>query len=671
VTVDVRIRRCTMTIRRRDGWSWGPAPQPHVDAALTGVEAALEAALAEAGVPAGVDAHLDEPVYLEVGSDGVATVATWNALVERLRSLPAAAADVAGGSRPQDEGGAGALGNGNGIPEAGVAGEHAAGALARTLARWSRGGRMALIVSAWPAALVQTWIAAVSDAVRRPVVAPSDAPGALTAEAVELIADGVLGAAAPQPSAREAADRLLVLLGALIAALGDRLPDAAAQALARQRVAGSGGANQAPAEQRVTGAHDATAPAEQRLIGAGDAAQQQTTRGDEPVDGAPGTTLEPITVGGEPAADADTTARLQITRDHEPVDTTIQAEVTPDDEPGTSADTATQAANDEPTAGPGPSTPQPITSPQQLIPDDEPAAVAARAAAATTLPPARASGAAATGRPVPPLERVIPALPLLVLAQLSRIGYVDAIVGATAAASLPLGAGALGAAVAGKVLPAPGRGWSREPAEAAAVVLASGGSAEHLPEALAAIAAHEQDLVASLAAALQSAYADGRSAKDELLVWAGDEGIVCGEEEGLLPAVWATSEPELDAALASLGRPPVRRGDGFAQLARVLDERPGLPRTDAPALERQLGAAAGTALGLIALGLWGSAGQAATPLLALERLADLEARVRSGPDGLLVSIPRGQRWLDLSRGGLLDLFTIPWLPAGRLEIGTW
>jgi hypothetical protein len=306
-----------------------------------------------------------------------------------------------------------------------------------------------------------------------------------------------------------------------------------------------------------------------------------------------------------------------------------------------------------------------VAAPRRPTPEDGPLLGAPRAA------PAGTHGAAANRRPAPPREQVVPALPLLVLAQLSRIGYVDAIVGAAAAARLPDGAGALGAAIAGKVLPPPGRGWSREPAEAGAVAVASGGPAGLVPEALAAIAAHEQDLVAPLAAALQSAYAEGRSAKDELLVWAGEEGIVCGEEEGLLPAAWVASETELDDALASLGHPPNRRDARFAPLARALHERPGLPRIDAPALERQLGAATGTALGLIALSLWGSAGQAPTPLLALERLEDLEARVRFGRDGLLMSIPRGQRWLDLQRGGLLELFAIPWLPAGRLEIGTW
>ena len=48
-------------------------------------------------------------------------------------------------------------------------------------------------------------------------------------------------------------------------------------------------------------------------------------------------------------------------------------------------------------------------------------------------------------------------------------------------------------------------------------------------------------------------------------------------------------------------------------------------------LDRHLGAAAGTALGLIAHNLWGAPGMTTTPLLALERLGDLEVRQRAVP----------------------------------------
>jgi hypothetical protein len=206
-----------------------------------------------------------------------------------------------------------------------------------------------------------------------------------------------------------------------------------------------------------------------------------------------------------------------------------------------------------------------------------------------------------------------------------------------------------------------------DPSGDAAAVPATGRAA-WLAESLAAVAEHEHALVVPLAAALQAAYAEGRTASEGLLVTSGDGGIVCGEAGGLLPLAWVATEDELAAVLATLGTPPIRRTDAFAPLAHAFRERPGLP--GAPALERHLGAAAGTALGLVAIALWGDA-EPPEPLLALERLGDLEALVRIGPDGVCVSIPRGQRWLDLQRAGLLDLFTIPWLPGERLEIGTW
>jgi hypothetical protein len=155
-----------------------------------------------------------------------------------------------------------------------------------------------------------------------------------------------------------------------------------------------------------------------------------------------------------------------------------------------------------------------------------------------------------------------------------------------------------------------------------------------------------------------------------VLVWSGDVGIVCGEEEGLLPAAWLAGEHELRPALDALGRPPVRHSAAFAPLARDLHERRAVPGFEAPDLERALGAAAGTALGMIAMHL-SSPGGPSTPLLALERLADLEGRITVGPGGLVVAVPRGQRWIDLGRARLLETFAVPWLPAGRLEVATW
>jgi hypothetical protein len=519
--VDVRVRRCTLTIRRRDGWSWGPSPAPHIDAALASIEAALESALVEAGVEASIDAQLEETVRVEIGADGVATIASWKALVERLRALAEPAAIPPIPAPPGDA--PGAVGA---PPRAQSAVEPDGATLARTLARWSRGGQMWRVVAAWPEQVLREWLAAVARA------AGTGAPAAPAPGATRAIVDALLGGAQPAPpGSRTEAERLLVVIAALTAALGERLPDAATQLAARAIVAPSG--------------------SEQEAF----------------------------------AAAAD--------RDAEPPES--------------------KAAPTEAPAG----------------------------------------------------ERLVLALPLLVLAQLARIGYADAMEAAARAAGLP-GAAPLAAALAGKLLPAPSRGWRREPTELAAIALASAGHAG--TDWAEEVARRADALVPPLASALIAAYAEGRSSNDEVLVTATGEGVVVGEEQGLLPIAWVAARDGLDQALDALGRPPVRRTEGFKPLAQALGECPALPRAVAPALERHLGAAAGTGLGLLALDLWG---EDATALDALERLADLEARAELTPGGLVLGIPRGRRWLDLQRGGMLERFTIPWLPGRRMEVGTW
>ena len=536
MAVDVRVRRCTLTIRRRDGWSWGPSPQPHIDAALVGIEAAIESALADAGIDASVDAQLDEVVALEIGADGVASVASWTALVERLRALqPATAvAPAPRGERPaadetaEDDATPPA---GDGLPPGRDAD---AQALARTLARWSRGGQIARVLAAWPEAVVREWLRAVAAAAD---AGGAGTTGALPEEAMRAIAATLLGGAAPAPAgSRAEAERLLLVIAALAAALGDRLPDGATQAAVRALVAPS--ASVAAAEPPAAAASErATEPAEPRI---------------------------------------------------------------------------------------------------------EPPALARRGA------------------------EIVPALPLLVLAQLARIGYADAMEAAAWAAGLPSGGALLGAALAGKALPAPGRGWQRRPAELAAIALVAGDRIG--PGWAESVAGAAGELAPPLASALLAAYAEGRSANDEVVVTATGDGVLVGEAEGLLPVAWVAARDELDAALDALGRPPVRRADAFQPLAAALGPRRALPRADAVALERHLGAAVGTGLGLLALDLWGGH---ATSLVALERLGDLEAQVELSTDGLAVGIPRGRRWLDLRRGGTLHRFRVPWLPGGTLEVGTW
>ena len=546
MTVDVRVRRCSLTVRRRTGWSWGAGPEPYVEAALAGLEAALESALAEAGVDPAHDVVVDTPVRLEIGSDGVVSMASWTTLVDLLREIPGGSAGrvqrAGEGSPPETL-----------TPPAGDAHDRAeaepaaAGAgLGRLLARWSETGQLERIAAAWPEQVLREWLAAIADPGRAGAAPLGGRPAALPEDAVALIADTIAAGVAPPASERAGAERLLVLLGALAAALGGRLPDRATQALARARV-----------------------------------------------------------------------------DDHEP-------------------------------------------------PVDAPAAADPDAASAVALMPGSTVQRGTAGPLTSGTAQLVPALPLLVLAALARIGYVDAVAVAAEVAALPGGGAALGAALAGKTLPTPRRGWDRTPAEASAIALAAARPPEWVPAALSAVALREDALLPPLASALQAAYAAGRSTRDEVVVSSGAQGLVCGETDGLLPVAWVWTEAELDAVLRSLGDPPVRRGDEFIALSQALGEQLALPRTGAAALERHLGAAVGTGLALLAIDLWGREGAEVTsPLMALERLADLEARVQPTAAALAVGIPRGQRWLDLKRCGLLDWFAVPWMPGGRLEIVTW
>lgn len=511
--VDVRVERCSLTIRRRRGWSWGAGPVPHLQAALTRIEAVLAEAALEAGVEPDEHLLLEQPVRLELAADaGAATTrASVRALADLLRTARSAqraaapldaAPDV---PEPLADAGVGVAGSGAGEPAA------VADALGRTLGRWSRSGRLASDVRAWPDRVVHAWLAAI-EGCARPAAASLSAPPELAPDVIARIAAALLGDA---PSAgappRAAAERALVLLAALAATLGDRVPGEATQAAALE------------------------------CAGA----------------------------------------------------------VAPEVAPRASA------------AGAG-----------------------------------REVAARATGGSIP-AEITGPALPWLVLAELTRIGYADALAATAEAAGLPRGAGILAVALARKL------GCEDD---VAAVI--SGGPAELVGDGLDALAAHAGDIVAPLGSWLLTAYAEGRSAGDEVVV----SGGICGEARGLLPIAWTAGAGELDAVLAALGRPPVRQGDDFLPLARALAAGSGLP----DALERHLGAAAGTGLGLLALDLWRG-----TSLLALERLGDLQARIRSGDDGVQVAIPRGQRWLDLQAAGRLDAVTIPWLPGGRMELRTW
>jgi hypothetical protein len=262
---------------------------------------------------------------------------------------------------------------------------------------------------------------------------------------------------------------------------------------------------------------------------------------------------------------------------------------------------------------------------------------------------------------------VVPALPFLALIQLARLGIAQPAAAALAAARVVLPAQVVAAAVAGKTLEPPARGWQRGEPELAAIRFASGLDQDEIDCGLRALAATSDIVEPAWRATLVDLYFEGRHTDADACVTPWGEDRICGEEVGLLPIAWVRGDEELQDVLVQLGDPLVRRSDVLGPLVRLLGPRRGIPGLGAPALERQLGALVGTAVGSLALELWGE--DADVPL-AFERLHDLEARVVVG-DRVSIGVPRGQRWLDLRRAGLLDAWPVPWAPGGIWELGTW
>jgi hypothetical protein len=262
---------------------------------------------------------------------------------------------------------------------------------------------------------------------------------------------------------------------------------------------------------------------------------------------------------------------------------------------------------------------------------------------------------------------VVPALPFLILVQLYRLGYLEPATAALLAADVPTPAASYAAAVAGKVLDPPERGWRRKPDERLAVELVSGLTSEQVDAAASRWADQSEVLLPPLRSALVELYDDGRSRHDEVVRTGVGEDVIYGEALGLLPISWSGSPGQSEVVLAQLGDPPVRDSDVLAPLVEAIGPRRGLPGHDKPELERLLGAVVGTALGSLAQELWG---EDADAIVALQRLQDLEAQV-TVRDRVTVAVPRGQRWLDLRRAGLLETWPAPWVPGGLWELMTW
>lgn len=96
-------------------------------------------------------------------------------------------------------------------------------------------------------------------------------------------------------------------------------------------------------------------------------------------------------------------------------------------------------------------------------------------------------------------------------------------------------------------------------------------------------------------------------------------------------------------------------------------QRPAIPTARHSQLELSLTMAASLALGTISWVLWRDR-ETTTPLLALERFGNMPARVRFTSKSVQLNLPLGRRQQDLREHGFLaDLHDVPWLAGRRIE----
>ena len=314
------------------------------------------------------------------------------------------------------------------------------------------------------------------------------------------------------------------------------------------------------------------------------------------------------------------------------------------------------------------------------------------------------------------------ALPFLLLGPLAQAGYLSALEPALQPVGLQAETAAFAAALAYTVLGSLERGWRRQPEDLAGAAAFAGLASPVPGQTLTDFARIAGPALPALDAVITQVLAEGHTAGEPLVLAAvgesADGGLVLFDREGLFPVAWADAISGLVPAWRMFGSPPVlvaptavgalrgladagvsfvvaapparaerwrrlppyrlwtnsddpalaQHASGYqqavdlaAQLTHALaDERAAIPLAATPALGRSLLLAAGLGLGTLAWTLWRER-EPPDPLLALERFADLSARVSFEPDRVLVRLPLGPRHSDLSVHGLLaDVHGVPW-----------
>ena len=671
---DIVVRRCTVRVVRHGGWSWGPQPRRLVDqvlAALPGLIAARLAGLAPDGAP---DVEITEPVRIVVSLTLADLLAGRFDPLHHAAIFPVPLPEPSpGAASPRPH--AAIRPRGTRLPERASALTASAQpmTLGQFLGELLQRGELGKYLALLPADTLEAWYRALTTA---PPEAPGTPPGpaAFPAIPADRLPAGTghpaSGVAISPPGAAASAETVTSwqLRDAITAIAARASHETSARPLA--------------SDDPAAGSRDRTAPA-----GPASAGPQPPRTGAVPA----------------PAAVAGTAS----------VSRAVAAGQIP-----TAAGAAAPAyAASAPAAETNPASPAGTASASRARPAGQMAS-----APGAVAPPYVASAA-------PPATDadIASALPFLLLGPLAQTGYLPALAPALQLAGLQAQTAAFATALGYTVLGPLQRGWRRQPRDLAAAAAFAGPGAPMPGQALTEFARAAGPALPALDAVITWALAEGHTPGEPLILAGAEEqaggGLLLLDREGLFPLAWTDTVAGLLPAWRMCGSPPVlvaptalgalrgltaagatfvvatppgrgerwqrlpphrlwtngddpaltRHATGYQQatdlaaglVQALAAERAAVPLAAGPALSRSLLLAAGLGLGTLAWTLWRER-EPTDPLLALERFADLSARVSFEPHRVRVRLPLGPRHADLSAHGLLaDVPGVPWL-GGRV-----
>ncbi|HWO25313.1 MAG TPA: hypothetical protein VNO30_41520 [Kofleriaceae bacterium] len=321
------------------------------------------------------------------------------------------------------------------------------------------------------------------------------------------------------------------------------------------------------------------------------------------------------------------------------------------------------------------------------------------------------------------------ALPFLLLPSLHHAGWLDTAITLLDLHDQRAAAFALAAGIAGKLLGPPERGWMRSRDDRAVIAAFAGCAESFSDDAVASAASSLGPVLATLDDTLRATLARARAPEAPRVLWRSPRSWYLLDGDGLavlaaaatLPAVLAAAAGARVLVPAACADPdtleridlsnlrfitdaPPTRGEPWRaitgrvgrlwtndtatlpprlaaiaagldelvartiELVEILDEQPAVPRDLAPALDATSALAATAALGDLSSRLFPT--EPATPVLALSRFHDLDARVSFTPACVRIRVPLGRRHADLMRHGFLTTIPrVPWLGDRAVDLG--